>query len=91
MTIPKRFEEVLEEAKLAEIDKDAVQPALSEERIMSGVDAPRPGMNAVTPASYNSSSGLPVVTQSVHDQDRITDLVQEFGLTAGGNKLTTWE
>ena len=60
-------------------------------------------MNVGAPAVFNSmnssdysggvaalgDSGMNVVQQS--KIDRIEELVQEFGLTASVNKLTTWE
>ena len=90
MTIPKRFEEVLEDAKLAEVDPDAAK-SVGTERTMLGVDTPTTGIDAITPVTYNASNGLPVMAKNVHNVDRLEELVQEFGLTAGGSKLTTWE
>jgi hypothetical protein len=76
MTIPKRFEEVLEETKIA---TDSTMSATMPDQVAE-----------VEPFNSNVDADS-IVTNASKDSDKIAELVQEFGLTAGGNKLTTWE
>ena len=103
MTIPKRFEEVLEGIKVSmDGGADAAPPA------PAGAVIPAvPGANPAdaagealanrtqeaivknTSKTFNSSTGESKV--AAVEEDKISQLVNEFGLQAGGNKLTTWE
>ena len=85
MTIPKRFEELLEEAKIATESTMAEAAPMSEQ-----VAEVKPfNSNIVTAPQDFSTESIGIGASK--DSDKIAELVQEFGLAAGGNKLTTWE
>jgi hypothetical protein len=85
MTIPKRFEELLEEARIA------TNSTMSEAAPMSEQLAKVKPFNSNVDAAPQDFSTESILIGASKDSDKIAELVQEFGLTAGGNKLTTWE
>jgi len=85
MTIPKRFEELLEETKIA------TDSTMAEAATMPNQLAEVEPFNSNIDAAPQDFSTESIGIGASKDSDKIAELVQEFGLTAGGNKLTTWE